>query len=67
MTARRRSRKRAPLRGFAQRSPLQAVAAALIRLALLAGLAVVLYLVIMNVLVPGMVENLIEEFRSRRQ
>ena len=65
MTARRRSRRRRPLNEFAQRSPLHAVVAALIRLTLLAGIAVIAYLLIMNVLVPIMIDGLVEEFRSQ--
>jgi hypothetical protein len=65
MTARRRSRKRRPLTEFAERSPLHAVAAALIRFALLAGIALVMYLVIVNVLLPWAVANVTEVIQNR--
>jgi hypothetical protein len=65
MTVRRRSRRRRPLTEFAQRSPLHAVLAALIRFALLALLAVVAFLVIMNVLVPNMIDGLVDELGNR--
>jgi hypothetical protein len=66
MGARRRPRRRRPLTDFAERSWLHAAAAGLIRFALLAAVALVAYLVIVNLLVPGMVDGLLEEFRSRR-
>ena len=67
MAVRRRSRRRRPLTEFAERSWPHAVAVGLLRFALLAAVALVGFLVIMNVLVPGMVDGLVEEFRSRNQ
>lgn len=60
MTVRRRSRRHRPLTEFADRSPMHALLARLIRFALLAALALVGYLVIMNVLVPIMVDGLLK-------
>ena len=65
MPARRPTRRHHPLTEFAQRSPLHAVAAAFIRTALLAGLALVVYLVIMNVLVPMMIDGLTQVLRNQ--
>ena len=65
MTARRRYPRRRPLTEFARRSPLHALAAGLIRFALLAGLALVFYVVVMNVLAPDLVDDLVDEFRNQ--
>jgi hypothetical protein len=65
MSGRRRSLRRRPLNEFAQRSPLHALVAGLIRFALLAAVAVVAYFVIMDVLVPQMTDGLINEFRDQ--
>jgi hypothetical protein len=56
MTARRRSRRR-PLTEFASRSPLHAFAVWLLRSALIIALALAVYLLITNALVPGMVDD----------
>jgi hypothetical protein len=65
MTARRRSRRRSrPLAEFAERSWLHAAAVGLLRFALLAALAVVTFVVVMNVLVPQMIDGLVEQFRE---
>ena len=66
-TARRRSRRRRPLAEFAERSWLHAAAVGMFRFAVLAGVALIAYVVIMNVLVPGMVDGLVDEFRTRNQ
>ena len=68
MTARRRrSHRRRPLAEFAERSWLHAAAVGMLRFALLAAVAIVAYIVIMNVLVPGMIDGLVEQFRGRSQ
>ena len=57
MTARSRSRRR-PLREFAGRSPFHALIAWLIRAALLGLVVLTVYLVVMNIAVPAVVEGL---------
>jgi hypothetical protein len=65
IAARRTSRKRRPLTELAQRSPLQALVAVLIRSALLGAIAVIGYVVIMNVLLPGTVDGFSETIRNQ--
>lgn len=65
MTTRRRPNKRRPLTGFASRSPLHALIASLIRIALLVGISVLGYMVIVNVLAPGLVETLVRQAQTR--
>lgn len=57
----------APLTEFAERSWLHAAGAGLLRLDLLAIIAVIGYLVIMNLLVPNMIGGLVIEFQNRGQ
>ena len=67
MTRRRRSPKRRPLAEFAERSWMHAAAVGAFRIVLLACLALVVYLVIMNLLVPNMIDGLMDRFGSPSQ
>ena len=67
MTRRRRSHRRRPLAEFAERSWMHAAAVGAFRFALLACLGLVVYLVIMNLLVPNMIDGLVERLGSPSQ
>jgi hypothetical protein len=64
MTARRRARRR-PLAEFAARSPLHAIGVWLLRSALIGVMFLGLYLLIVNVLAPGLVEGMLEQMDTR--
>ena len=66
MATRRRSRRRRRLLDdFADQSPVHAFAAGLLRFGLRAGLALLFFLIVMNVLVPNMVDGLVENFHEQ--
>jgi hypothetical protein len=63
MTARRRSRRR-PLIDFASRSPRHAAGVWLLRTVILAAIALVTYLLVINVFLPNMVDDFIDVIRG---
>ena len=68
MAARRRSQKRGRLLDdFADRSPMHALGVGAIRIALMATIAVVGYLVMMNLVIPNGVDSMVEGFRNADQ
>lgn len=64
MTVRRRSRRR-PLTEFAARSPLHAIGVWLLRSALIGLMFFAVYLLIVNILAPGLVDGLLEQIETR--
>lgn len=66
MTVRRRSR-RGPLTEFASRSPMHAFLVWLVRTSLLVLIGVGAYLIIMNLLVPNMIDGLVQQVQNRSQ
>ena len=62
MAARRRSRRR-PLTNFATRSPLHGLVVWLGRSALILLAGWIAYLLVVNVIVPGYVEQMVEQVR----
>lgn len=63
MTVRRRSRRR-PLTEFAARSPLHALGVWLLRSALIGLMLLALYLLIVNVLAPGLADSFVEQIQT---
>jgi hypothetical protein len=63
LTVRRRSRRR-PLTEYASRSPLHAFAVWLLKSAVIVGMALCVYLVVTQILIPGYVDQVVHQMQN---